>query len=171
MGDGGAFDRAVERVAVRLVVLVVAVAVGGCSIVPDVVGVVAAASSGSATGNPAVGIAVGIGVRAGVDELRKYVVRRRQAGEQDAIAEAAGSAPLGQARRWEIRHTIPLGNEHGELEAVREYRTKLATCRDIVFSVVDETRELFATSLCQRAEGWRWAAAEPAVDRWGFLQH
>jgi len=143
----------------------------GCRAVSDVAGVIAAAGTGSATANPAVGIAVGIAVRAGVDELRKYVVIKRQEGEQDAIADAAGSAPLGQPRAWEIRHTIPIGNERGQLEAVREWATPLTTCREIVFSVVDdEDRELFTTTLCRGAAGWKWAAAEPAVERWGFLQ-
>jgi hypothetical protein len=43
-----------------------------------------------------------------VHELRKYVVRVRHRGEQDAIAEVAGAAPLNQRRPWEIRHTIPI---------------------------------------------------------------
>src|SRR5436309_79665 len=76
--------------------------------------------SGSATGNPAVGIAVGIGVRAGVDEVRKYVVRHWHEGEQDAIANTAGSLPIGWKSTWEIRHSLPIGNERGELEPVRE---------------------------------------------------
>ncbi|MBV8913850.1 MAG: hypothetical protein JOZ05_12520 [Acetobacteraceae bacterium] len=156
----------------RLVLLGLLALLPGCRAVSDVAGVVAAASTGSATANPAVGIAVGIAVRAGVDEVRKYVVRKRQEGEQDAIADAAGSAPLGQARAWEIRHTIPIGNERGQLAAVREWQTPLATCREILFTVVDgEEREPFTTTLCRGASGWRWAAAEPAVERWGYLQH
>jgi len=156
---------------VRLAAVLLLAALPGCRAVSDVAGVVAAGVSGSATANPAVGIAVGIGVRASVDELRKYVVRRRQEGEQDAIADAAGSAGIGQRRAWEIRHTIPIGNERGELEPVREWATPLTTCREIVFSVVDDgERELFTTTLCREARGWKWAAAEPAVERWGFLQ-
>ncbi len=154
----------------RLAVLALLPLLGGCAVVSDVAGVAAAAGAGSATGNPAVGIAVGIGVRAGVDELRKYVVRRRQAGEQDAIAAVAGAAPLNEPRLWEIRHSIPIGNQRGELAVVREFATPLATCREVVFSVVDDTRELFTTTLCRQADRWAWSAAEPAVERWGFLQ-
>ena len=155
----------------RLVALVLLAVLPGCHAVSDVAGVVAAGVSGSATGNPAVGIAVGIGVRAGVDELRKYVARHWHEGEQDAIADAAGSVPIGWRRTWEIRHSIPIGNERGELEPVREWSTPLTTCREVVFSVVDGSeRELFTTTLCREARGWRWAAAEPAVERWGFLQ-
>jgi hypothetical protein len=143
----------------------------GCRAISDVAGVAAAAASGSASGNPAVGIAVGIAVRAGVDEVRKYVSRRRQQGEQDAIADAAGSAPIGQPRAWEIRHTIPIGNERGQLAAVREWATPLTTCREVLFTVVDgQEHEPFTTTLCRNGPTWKWAAAEPAVERWGFLQ-
>ncbi len=143
----------------------------GCSVISDAAGVVSAGVSGSATANPAVGIAVGIGVRAGVDALVQYLERKRHTAEQDAIADAAGSTPLGVAHAWEIHHTIPLGNHHGQLEPVREFTTPLTTCREIVFSVEDDTRELYVTTLCRKPDRWAWAAAEPAVDRWGYLQH
>ncbi len=131
-----------------------------------------AALGGCATVSDVAGLAVGIGVRAGVDELHRYVVRRQQ-GEQDAIAEAAGAAPVGEPRAWQIRHTVPVGNAQGELAVVREYATPLATCREVVFSVEGEGRghaSVFTTSLCRQATRWKWAAAEPAVGRWGVLQ-
>lgn len=144
---------------------------GGCAAVSDVAGLAAGGGAGAATGNPVIGYAVGISVRAGVDEVRRYVVRRRQQGEQDAITDAAGTAPVGESRPWQIRHTIPIDNARGELAVVREYATPLATCREVVFSVVDADHpSLFTTSLCRQATRWKWAAAEPAVDRWGFLQ-
>jgi surface antigen len=142
-----------------------------CHAIPDIAGVVAGAGAGSGSANPAVGIAVGIAVRSGVRALTNYIDRKRATGEQDAIAETAGAAPIGQPRRWEIRHTIPIGNERGDLEAVREFATPLTTCREIVFTVVDgDERDILTTTLCRQQDGWRWAAAEPAVDRWGFLQ-
>ena len=140
---------------------------GGCTIVSDVAGFAAGGAAGTATGNPVIGYAVGIGVRAGVDELRRYVVRRRQQGEQDAIADAAGAAPLGQSRPWEIRHTIPLGNEKGTLTPVRDIPNALAPCREILFSTEDG---FFTAALCRGDGGWKWATAEPAVERWGYLQ-
>lgn len=143
---------------------------GGCAVAGDAAGFIAGGAAGSATANPAIGFAVGVGVKAGVDELQRYVTRRRWGGEQDAIATAAGDAPLNKPRTWEIRHTIPIGNEHGQLEAVREFATPVATCRQVVFSVADDTPALFSTTLCRQAKGWVWAAAEPAVDRWGSLQ-
>lgn len=139
----------------------------GCAAIPDLAGLAVGGAAGSATANPVVGYAVGIGVRAGVDELQRYVVRKRQHGEQDAIATVAGSAPLGQARAWEIRHTIPVGNERGTLTVVREIPNPLAPCRDVVFSV---DADLFTVPVCRDDRGWSWAAAEPAVERWGYLQ-
>lgn len=171
LGDGRTLDRALERLAVKLAVLALLALLPGCSLISDFSGIVAAGVTGSATANPAIGIGVGIGVRAGVDDLVKYLQRKRQAAEQDAIAEAAGSIPLGQAQAWEIRHTIPIGNEHGQLAAVREFSTKLTTCREIMFTVEDDPRELYVTTLCRKADRWAWAEAEPAVERWGFLQH
>ncbi len=110
-------------------------------------------------------------MRSGVNALADYLDRRRHQGEQDAIADAAGSAPIGTARAWEIRHTIPIGNERGLLQPVREFTTPLATCREIAFTVVDgDERDLLTTTLCREGSTWRWASAEPAVDRWGYLQ-
>jgi len=142
----------------------------GCSFVGDVAGVVAAGVTGSSTANPALAIAAGIGVRSGVDAVSDYVTRQRHESEQDQIAEVAGSAPLGEARYWEIRHTIPFGNEHGQLAAVREFQTPLTTCREILFTVEDGERETYTTNLCRGVARWSWAGAEPAVDRWGFMQ-
>lgn len=145
-----------------------ALLLGGCAAVSDIAGLAAGGAAGSATANPAIGFAVGISVRAGVDALRQYVVRTRHRGEQDAIAQAAGAAPLDQSRPWEIRHTIPVGNERGTLTVVREIDTPLARCREVIFVV--EGDGVFITPVCQQEGAWKWAAAEPAVDRWGYLQ-
>ena len=141
---------------------------GGCQLLSDSVGVAAGAGAAAASGNPAIGYAVGIGVRAGVDELRKYVVRVRQRGEQDAIADAAGTVPPNETRPWEIRHTIPIGNLRGTVAVADQFTTPLTTCRHVVFAV--EEGGLFTTQVCQQGDHWRWAGAEPAVDRWGSLQ-
>ncbi len=156
----------------RLVLpLLALLSVAGCKSAGNIAGVVAAVGASSASANPAVGIAVGIAVRSGVDVLSDYIDRKRHEGEQDAIALAAGSAPVGTARAWEIRHTIPIGNKRGLLEPVREFTTPVATCREIAFTVVDDDeRDLLITTLCREGDTWRWAAGEPAVARWGFLQ-
>ena len=148
----------------------------GCQFAADIAAVGVGAGAGAATGNPAVAFAVGLGARTGLRELSNYIDRKRHAGEQDAIATAAGTAPVGGTVPWEIRHTIPVGNHHGELVVAREYATALTTCREIVFTVAGEDDHgLFTTSLCQAAgpEGsrrWQWAAAEPAVSRWHTIQ-
>jgi len=143
----------------------------GCTFGADVAGLAAGGGAGAATANPAIGFAVGVGVRAGVDELGNYLTRRRHGGEQDAIADAAGTAPLNELRPWRIRHTIPIGNTHGTLAAVREVSTPLATCREVLFTVEDDGAVTpFTTSICRDGNRWRWAAAEPAVPRWGLLQ-
>lgn len=144
---------------------------GGCAAVGDIAALAAGGGAGAATGNPAIGFAVGVTTQAGLRELRKYVLRRRQQGEQDAIADAAGAAPVGEQVPWAIRHTIPIGNARGDLAVIREYTTPLTTCREVVFTVDDDGRpSLFTTSLCRQATRWKWAAAEPATARWGFLQ-
>ena len=151
-------------------------ALAGCQFAADIAAVGVGAGAGAATGNPAVAFAVGIGARTGFRELGNYVDRRRHAGEQDAIASAAGAAPVGDTVPWEIRHTIPFGNHHGELAVAREYATALATCREIVFTVAGENdHDVFTTSLCRAAGSgqdgrWQWAAAEPAVSRWRTIQ-
>lgn len=144
---------------------------GGCRAVSDVAGLAAGGGAGVATANPALGIVVGIGVSVAVEELGNYITRSRRRGEQDAIADAAGAAPVGAAVPWEIRHTIPIGDARGDLVVAREFATPLTTCREVVFSVLDgDGRRLFSTTLCRRGERWAWAAAEPAVDRWGSMQ-
>jgi alpha-L-arabinofuranosidase len=145
---------------------------GACSTVSDVAALAAGGGAGAATANPALGFAVGVGVKAGVDELGKWYERSQARGEQDAIADAVGRAPPGTSEPWAVRHTIPIGNERGQFLVTREFATPLATCREVVF-LVEEGRSArpFTTTVCRGGTGWRWASAEPAVDRWGYLQH
>ena len=148
--------------------LVPLLALGACQLIPTIGAVTAGGAAAGATGNPAIGYVVGLGVRAGLDELRLYVARKRQQGEQDAIADAAGTTQEGQPRAWEIVHTIPIGNEHGTLTPIRTIATPLATCREILFTTSDGG--LFTSTVCHQSDGWKWATAEPAVARWGYLQ-
>jgi hypothetical protein len=53
--------------------------------------------------------------------------------------------------------------------------TPLANCREIAFSVEEgsgpkASRADYTASICRQAARWKWASAEPAVARWGFLQ-
>ena len=169
MGHRGAGGRAVGRFAVRYAVLLCVVLLGGCNLISAGAGVVAGGSAAAVSGNPVVGYAVGLGVSAGAQEVVKYYVRVRQTGEQDAIAEVAGNAPVGETRSWEIRHTIPIGNTSGTLSVVEEIPNSLAPCREVLFLTKDD-KSPFLTQVCRDSDRWHWAAAEPAVDRWGNLQ-
>jgi hypothetical protein len=116
-------------------------------------------------------VAVDAAAAAGV----RYVGHSRQQAEQDAIAQAAGELRSDDAGPWRIEHDIPIGNEHGELRVVRQIDSPLAACKEIVFSVddgagPDATRSWYTASIFRQAHRWKWASAEPAVERWGFLQ-
>lgn len=142
---------------------------GGCSLAPAAAGVAAGGAAAAVSANPVVGYAVGLGVRAGADEVLKYYVRVRKNSEQDAIATVAGEAPVGSSHRWEIRHTIPIGNAKGSLTVVAEIPNPLAQCRQVMF-MTDGVASPFMTQVCRDSDRWHWAAAEPAVARWGNLQ-
>ena len=144
----------------------------GCNTIGAVTGTVAAVATGTATSSPAVGVSVGIGVKAATDEASKVVSRKRQQAEQDAIAATVAPMKAGEARPWEVKHTIPVGNEHGEVRVVRIINTPLAVCKELLFSVEGKNAapSWFTTSACQQGDKWKWAAAEPAVERWGNLQ-
>lgn len=155
--------------------LAVAVLLTGCKSVPQIAGLVTGGTIGVASGSPALGFAAGIATDAATNAGLRYVTRVRQGAEQDAIAKAAGDLPIGGTSGWAIEHTIPIGNEHGGLEVVRVVDTPLATCKEIVFSVdsgsgKDLKRAWFITEICKQTGGWKWAGAEPAVERWGYLQ-
>lgn len=173
MGHGGARYRAVGIAAMmRWVAMGAALLLlGGCNSIGAAAGAVAGVATGAATTNPLVGTAVGVGTKAAVDVLVKYISRKRQEGEQDAIAEAAGNLPIGGTTSWQIRHTIPIGDEHGTLQVVSAIANPLAVCREIVFTVIDgKDRANYVTTECQDGAQWKWAQAEPATARWGFLQ-
>ena len=145
---------------------------GGCRAVPEIAGVIAGAVAGGASANPAVGFAVGVAVDAAADIGIRYFGRTRQRAEQDAIAAVAGGlAPLGTAA-WRVDHDIPIGNEHGMVRLVEAIETPLAQCRRILFSVEEAAAgsRWYAADVCRQAGGWKWAGAEPAVERWGNLQ-
>jgi hypothetical protein len=175
MGLGGTGDGTVGLAAVKAAVLAVVTLLAGCSSASQIAGVVAGGVSGGATGNPAIGFAVAVVTDAGASYTFRYIARVRQNAEQDAIAQVAGALPIGTEADWKIEHTIPIGDEHGQLRIVRAIDSPLADCRQVVFSVdegkgEDMTRAWFTSDICKQAETWKWASAEPAVARWGYLQ-
>jgi hypothetical protein len=178
MGLGGTGDRALGLLAVTHRVFA-AVALCGlltaCGSSGQIAGLIAGGVTGGATGNPAIGFAVGVVTDAGATWAVRYYGRERQGAEQDAIAQVAGALPVGTGADWKIEHTIPIGNEHGRLRITGTIDSPLATCKEVVFSVDDgdqpsAKRDWYITDICKTAGEWKWAAAEPAVQRWGLLQ-
>ncbi len=152
--------------------LALALALGGCSSVGGIIGVVFGAAAGGATANPAVGFGVGVATAAVSDFAIKRVARSWHRGEQDAIANAAAGLGAGGTASWRIDHSLPLGNEHGQLQVVRAIPNPLAACKQVLFSVEerDEPPAWYSVDICQQQDRWKWASAEPAVERWGYLQ-
>lgn len=146
----------------------------GCSSIGGITGGVAGLASGAATANPGVGIAVGIGVKAAVDATMKTVLREWSDEEQTRIATAIGGTAVGQRGAWDVVHSLPYKNAHGEFTVLRAFETPLVNCKEALFTVADDTpaaaRPSFVTTVCRGGAGWKWAVAEPAVDRWGALQ-
>ena len=156
------------RVAALLCALV---PLAGCKALSEVAGVASGAASGAATGNPAIGLAVGVAVGTASTYAANTYTRVRTGAEQDAIAQAAGTVPVGGEAPWHINHTIPIGNEHGTLRVVDQINTPIAVCRDVVFSVTEGKGPppWYMIMTCRDPRGWKWSAAEPAVSRWSIL--
>jgi hypothetical protein len=122
-----------------------------------------------ATGSALIGTAAGIGAGIGLDAGIKYAERRIHRNAQDAVAIAAAPLSIGQSARWDIDGWLPLTDRHGTVEVARSFG-KAIPCKDVVFTV-DDDNDLYVTTVCADKKGtWRWALAEPTVDRWGTLQ-
>jgi hypothetical protein len=147
----------------------------GCQSIGGFTGAAAGVATGAVSTNPAVGIAVGIAVKAATDETVGYVLRRMQRDEQDEIAGIVGTLAVDEQAPWQIKHSIPYGNERGEVRVTRAFATPLASCKEFAFSVIDGKGDdakasWYFASACQQGTDWKWAVAEPAVERWGSLQ-
>jgi hypothetical protein len=128
-----------------------------------------AAGITSATGSALVGTAAGIGAGIGLDAGIKYAERRIHRNAQDAVAIAAGPLAVGQSASWNVDGWLPLSERHGTVEIAHRFG-KAIPCKDVVFTV-DDDDNLYVTTVCADKKGiWRWALAEPTVDRWGTLQ-
>jgi hypothetical protein len=169
---GGGFSRSSVS---TVLLLMTAVALSGCNSIGGFAGAAAGVASGAVTSNPAVGYAIGIGVQAATDAATKYVFRNWQKAEQDEIAAVVGNLEVGQSRRWAIVHPISYGNEQGEVRVTRLIDTPLALCKEVMLSVdtgegAQLKRAWYTASACRSDDVWKWAVAEPAVERWGSLQ-
>lgn len=147
----------------------------GCSSVGAATGAAAGIATGLVSSNPAVGIGVGIAVQAATDAAVKHYTLVLHTDQQDEIAALAGGMPVGDTKPWRVKHTLPIENGHGEVRVTRAFTSSLAICKDFVFSVADGDKpdaheDWFTASACLQNKGWKWASAEPAVERWGNLQ-
>ena len=115
-------------------------------------------------------------MQAATDSAFQTIFRGMQADEQDRIAAIAGGMRRGQQSTKDIRHELPFSDERGELRVVGAAANPLTPCKEVLSSVAGSsqeapTRRWFVTQNCRQPDGrWRWAAAEPAVARWGALQ-
>lgn len=147
----------------------------GCGSLGDIVGAVTGTAAAAGSANPALGVTIGVGTRAVASWGIRTVVRRWHRTQQDAVAAVVGETEVGETRPWQVRHDLPIGNAQGEVLVLRMVETPLARCKEALFSVASSNephakREWFVTSACYKPEGWKWAAAEPATERWGSLQ-
>ena len=186
MGDGRTRDRSLGLAAVtgpnwpssrygRFAPLILLL-LSGCTSAGSIAGAVTGAASGTGSANPALGYAVGIGTKAAVDALSHYISRQRQGAEQDQIAAAVGTLPVGQTVAWRIKHKVPLfDDQHGYVTVVRDIPNALTPCKEVVFTILvgkkaDSPRGHYVTTACEQDTRWKWAQAEPATTRWDFLQ-
>ncbi|BAN22586.1 hypothetical protein [Caballeronia insecticola] len=151
------------------------VSMSGCASIGAATGAVAGVATGAITTNPAIGLGVGIAVQAATDEVVKRTMKSLHQDQQVMIAVTAGMAQVGETRPWMVKHTLPVENGHGEVRVLREFNSALASCKEFAFSVVDgddakAPADWFVATACQQPSGWKWASAEPAVERWGNLQ-
>lgn len=151
---------------------------GGCASIGAASGAAAGAATGIVTANPGIGIGVGIAVQAATDVAVNTFMRNMHTDQQNAIASAAGALPVGGTQPWSVKHKLPVENGHGEVRVTRAFASSLALCKEFLFSVRDgdgpnAPERWFTASACHdegTEGGWKWASAEPAVDRWGALQ-
>jgi hypothetical protein len=167
--------RFVALTALTALTLAATLGVSGCASIGAASGAAAAAATGIATANPAIGVGVGIAVQAATDEAVNRFMKNMHADQQALIAETAGRLPVGGTDTWRVKHTLPIENGHGEVRVTRAFASALALCKEFAFSVrdgdaADAPEQWFTASVCHDDSGWKWASAEPAVERWGALQ-
>ncbi|WP_322007364.1 hypothetical protein [Paraburkholderia tropica] len=168
-------SRGLSLVALAALCASVALTTSGCGSIGAASGAAAAAATGIVTANPAVGVGVGIAVQAATDEAVNRFMKSMHADQQELIAETAGRLPVDGTDTWRIKHTLPVENGHGKVRVTRAFASALALCKDFVFSVQDgdaanSPEQWYTATACQDQSTWKWATAEPAVERWGSLQ-
>jgi hypothetical protein len=139
-------------------------------------GVAGAGIASGVTHNGTVTAAIGLGVQSLASTGLGYVERTVHRAEQDQIAAAAGTLPVGGVAAWRVSHDIPIeADEHGQVSVSREIGGGELACKEIVFSV-DHVHHrqpdpsFYVASICRDGGMWKWASAEPSTTRWGSLQ-
>jgi len=180
MGNRRARDGALGRAAVirraSLCVLLALSACAGGNTAENSAGPIGGAAVGlgvaGITADPFIAYAAGVGAQAAITALQKYLSRKLHQGEQDNIAATVAGLAPGQEAPWHIRYDIPIDGEHGDVTVLQVINSPLTVCKQVAFSVVaGNARAVYITSACRESDGtWKWAEAEPAAARWGFLQ-
>jgi hypothetical protein len=140
----------------------------GCGSIGAAAGAAAGVSTGVVTSNPAIGFGVGIVVQAATDEAVQRLMKRLHSDQQIAIATTVGDLPIGDTKPWQVKHTLPVENGHGDVRVLREFSFSVADG-----DKPDAHQDWFLAQACKgndNSGGWKWASAEPAVERWGNLQ-
>lgn len=158
--------------------LLVSLALTGCSSLLSegttaVAGMGGAAIAGAVTDNAAIASGIGLGVQAGAKAALQASQRKVRGAAQDQIAQAAGKLKAGGVASWQTAHALPLEpDERGRVTVTRMLGDKKLVCKEIIFSVDDAEKgsAFYIAAICQDAQGWKWASAEPATERWGALQ-
>lgn len=133
--------------------------------------------AGCATAVPAItglvtaGVVAGIAFDYSVDQGMEWAGRRIHNNVQNAVAEAAGPLAVGQSAPWNVDKLLPLSDKSGTVEVARIFGDTIP-CKDVIFTLDgDEAHSIYTTTICRNDKGdWRWALAEPSIDRWGSLQ-
>jgi hypothetical protein len=162
----------------HIIVVAAIVPLMGCAAAgPAITGLATAGVAGtvgSTTGSAAAGIAAGVAVSYGIDQGVKYGERRVQDNVQSAIATTSGPLDVGQSAAWQVPDEptikkLPFEGRSGTVEVARSFGQAIP-CKDVIFTV-DGDHGVYTTTVCRNDEGaWLWAAAEPSIHRWGYLQ-
>lgn len=163
----------IHRLLRPLMVLGAASALAGCSSLADISaelgGFGVGAAVGAVTANPFIAVGVGLATQLALEEGIDYYQREEVEVVHIAIAEAAGSAEEGVATPWAAESDLPIVSAAGQVQVLRDFGGDIA-CKEIVFTDDDMAGSYFVAVICRGTDGWRWAVAEPAIDRWGNLQ-
>ena len=155
-----AVDRA-SRSSIKPFLLVLPIALGGCSLAKETTsayaGLGVGATAGGVTGSPLLGVGVGALASWGVASLFDYFSLRTRAAIQSAIAAAASDIGVGEATDWATEEVS------GRVEVTRTFGAMTA-CKEVLYSVeAHDQKHYFVGTICQLEQIWQWATPEAAA--------